>query len=347
MFCPECKAEYRQGFTVCADCEVPLVSALSGADGEPAEIRPGPPEKYGELLWRGKDPHFYLSMLSSLGAKNIPRFGKTASSGNFDSHVSSYHDSSTAPEFEIWIPQENSSLARWILESSIEKYEEEQETEYSGDAGEAVEPSAVPTGICPLCDAEYPSASSACLNCGVPLRWSNQPPSKESSAKVFCDLHRPELHEDVRLALCEARIPFNNSVVFQGQGAGGGSFAGTDGIVVMNSDFERATEVFARALQRWEFEPRFRLPSAFDPREAYWPQLATDNGWWPEDLVTKVWSGGNFWTLDGVTMALREHEIAYRVEADDQKAAKVFIRPEDEPRANSVVRDVTEGPAPE
>jgi hypothetical protein len=29
MFCPECKAEYRAGFTRCADCDVDLVADLS------------------------------------------------------------------------------------------------------------------------------------------------------------------------------------------------------------------------------------------------------------------------------------------------------------------------------
>ena len=28
MFCPKCRAEYREGFTVCADCGVPLVAEL-------------------------------------------------------------------------------------------------------------------------------------------------------------------------------------------------------------------------------------------------------------------------------------------------------------------------------
>jgi len=28
MYCPECRAEYRPGFTMCADCQVALVEAL-------------------------------------------------------------------------------------------------------------------------------------------------------------------------------------------------------------------------------------------------------------------------------------------------------------------------------
>ena len=31
-FCPKCKTEYRDGFTICADCKIPLVSSLEKAD---------------------------------------------------------------------------------------------------------------------------------------------------------------------------------------------------------------------------------------------------------------------------------------------------------------------------
>lgn len=37
MFCPECRAEYRSGFTRCADCDVDLVRELS----EPPAQAPG------------------------------------------------------------------------------------------------------------------------------------------------------------------------------------------------------------------------------------------------------------------------------------------------------------------
>lgn len=35
MFCPECKAEYRSGFTRCSDCDVELIDSLE----EPAQRR--------------------------------------------------------------------------------------------------------------------------------------------------------------------------------------------------------------------------------------------------------------------------------------------------------------------
>jgi Putative prokaryotic signal transducing protein len=49
MFCPKCRAEFRKGFSICSDCEIPLVDEL------PPEASPEPEPKpeyidYAHLL---------------------------------------------------------------------------------------------------------------------------------------------------------------------------------------------------------------------------------------------------------------------------------------------------------
>ncbi|HUL44514.1 MAG TPA: hypothetical protein VLY03_09170 [Bacteroidota bacterium] len=34
MFCPKCRYEYRKGFTICTDCNIPLVEELAEANEE-------------------------------------------------------------------------------------------------------------------------------------------------------------------------------------------------------------------------------------------------------------------------------------------------------------------------
>jgi len=40
MFCPKCKAEYREGFSSCADCNISLIP----------ELPPEPPEEYVDWI---------------------------------------------------------------------------------------------------------------------------------------------------------------------------------------------------------------------------------------------------------------------------------------------------------
>jgi uncharacterized RDD family membrane protein YckC len=44
VYCPKCRAEYRDGFTECSDCRVPLI-----AERPPATPRPGPTESLGAV----------------------------------------------------------------------------------------------------------------------------------------------------------------------------------------------------------------------------------------------------------------------------------------------------------
>lgn len=37
MFCPQCRSEYREGFTRCESCDVPLVAVLAPEAGDPSD----------------------------------------------------------------------------------------------------------------------------------------------------------------------------------------------------------------------------------------------------------------------------------------------------------------------
>jgi hypothetical protein len=62
MFCPKCRAEYREGFTVCADCEIDLVDVLPEVE-KPEFI------DFKEVLttYNPRDVAFIKSLLESEG----------------------------------------------------------------------------------------------------------------------------------------------------------------------------------------------------------------------------------------------------------------------------------------
>jgi hypothetical protein len=76
MFCPLCKAEYRQGITTCSDCEVALVPSLP-----PEEEFDARSVAKGRLepLWEGEDLALHASLLEALDAVKIPYFTKPLS----------------------------------------------------------------------------------------------------------------------------------------------------------------------------------------------------------------------------------------------------------------------------
>src|ERR1051325_7453935 len=78
MICPQCKAEYRQGFTVCADCGVPLVEAAelarAGGGGEyESAAAPGDPEEDPFCsFWKGTDLRVCTEICTVLDEGGIP-----------------------------------------------------------------------------------------------------------------------------------------------------------------------------------------------------------------------------------------------------------------------------------
>jgi hypothetical protein len=65
MFCPNCEAEYRPGFTRCSDCDVALVERL-----EETKVHSNKPELSGtpELLWTGTDARMRYAIIEALEA---------------------------------------------------------------------------------------------------------------------------------------------------------------------------------------------------------------------------------------------------------------------------------------
>jgi hypothetical protein len=74
MICPLCKAEYRQGFTHCTDCDVDLVWELPKAAIEvrPEELPVDPNENPFCSFWKGEDSRVHAELCMVLDEAGIP-----------------------------------------------------------------------------------------------------------------------------------------------------------------------------------------------------------------------------------------------------------------------------------
>jgi hypothetical protein len=61
MFCPLCKAEYRQGFSTCSDCRIPLVGTEDEARHTDVD-----------QLWKGDEHSQFDRVIAALNDAGIP-----------------------------------------------------------------------------------------------------------------------------------------------------------------------------------------------------------------------------------------------------------------------------------
>ena len=66
MYCPLCKAEYREGFALCSDCRIDLVSTR--AEAEAAKVM---------LLWQGTSSSRFDGMTAALHGAQIPHLARS------------------------------------------------------------------------------------------------------------------------------------------------------------------------------------------------------------------------------------------------------------------------------
>lgn len=108
MICPKCKVEYREGFTRCSDCDVPLVERLIASEqsGPSKQDRPA-------LAWRGDDPVVFSAVLAALGDEEIPNYEMS------DHEQLPFEPAIPRPQYAIFVRQEDVSRAKKAIQDVI------------------------------------------------------------------------------------------------------------------------------------------------------------------------------------------------------------------------------------
>lgn len=72
MFCPQCRVEYRPGFTRCTDCDVGLVDELPLARTDSFATNPGDEEDPFCAFWQGDDGRLHAELGAILDEAGVP-----------------------------------------------------------------------------------------------------------------------------------------------------------------------------------------------------------------------------------------------------------------------------------
>src|SRR5712664_4725226 len=124
MFCPQCKAEYRPGFTRYSDCDVDLVYepppaarglGATGEDGLHTEDSDDPFCSF----WQGDDPRIHAELCELLNEEGIPH--KTV---RREDHLFNLN---TKSAFEIGIPFSQFEKAEAAIKDAYGTEEEQQD----------------------------------------------------------------------------------------------------------------------------------------------------------------------------------------------------------------------------
>ncbi len=120
MFCPECGAEYREGFAECADCSVPLTAEM------PARAMPDDEPTVG--VFRTADATLLPVLKSVLTAAGIPfSVQGDESSGLFPFGPAQIMPDSNRMGAVIRVPKSVAEEAKALLESELPIVEDGEE----------------------------------------------------------------------------------------------------------------------------------------------------------------------------------------------------------------------------
>lgn len=167
MFCPLCKAEYREGFTRCNDCDVALVDSLGSPGGDDPQSTLASPLK----LWEGQDAAFFTRLTAALAEAKIP-----------------YHEGDTStrllyrslqPPLSVWTLANDHEAALQVLKSisGSEGESSENSTDVEDQADEALREESEGPEVDDIVDDFYPEDATAEV-------WRGE---SNGSAEVFRD----------------------------------------------------------------------------------------------------------------------------------------------------------------
>lgn len=124
MFCPLWKAEFRQGFTTCSDCHLPLVATKQEADQQTVTPvgRGGSKSEFESVLTELQNAEIPLLFQEHLNARSAAR----ASLHNFFlpfRRQSPVYDT----EFEVKVLASDSGRARQAIQDALAEVADEDE----------------------------------------------------------------------------------------------------------------------------------------------------------------------------------------------------------------------------
>jgi hypothetical protein len=308
MICPKCGAEYRPGFTRCADCEVDLVAGREGgalaaflSDGAGETGKPGDPNDDPFCsFWKGTDARICTELCAVLDEAGIPH--KTI---HRQDHL--FNLASQVP-YEVGVPASRYEAAESAVKEAFGSDEE------TGLNAMAVLPP-------PKEDARAGSLRTVWLGY-----------SALQCATVCRELKGAGIH----YRLAESRRSFSKRVV-EGYAIG-----------VAEEDYNRAIEITEgivftdRAEDDDEPEDPEMALKADDSGELENVSFVKDGDWYPEDATSLVWDGNPPDFRGAIEMGIAENDIRMRWAVEGGRA-RLFVLPEQERLAKRIVKEVLEG----
>src|SRR5262245_33036074 len=310
MICPKCGAEYRQGFTSCADCDVDLVAAPPGGgtalaaflseEAARAKSEPGDPlEDPFCSFWKGNDARVCAELCTVLDEAGIPH--KTVHRSD---HLFNLNNQAG---YELGVPASMYEKAELAIKEAfgtgedtvrlLPPPEEDPRAKnlrkiWTGENG-----------------TECATVCSELKNAGIYYRLDER--RRLSLGK--------KLEERYEISVAEGDFDRAKEIT------GGIEYADSG-----EDDADEGSEDFDAGREADDSEP-------LEP-----VRRVRDEQWYPQNATQLAWSGEPAEWQDMIEMSLRENDVGMRWEMRDGRPV-LFVLPEDEARAKEIVREVIEG----